>query len=103
MSFALSDFWAFFDFCLAQTIELFTLLDGVVVVESPRFSLFNFMISIIFLTLLMETINWLRGAHGSGGTNWQYIMRDRPTLNQWSEHEKENFELDLFMEELRNR
>lgn len=104
MSFALTDFWAFFDFCLAQVVELFTLLDQVVVIDSPRFTLFNFMVSVIFVGLLIETINWLRGAHGSGGSRWDYIMRkdtsgynqeNLAAINQQMAYDKKSRDLDF--------
>jgi hypothetical protein len=78
MSMSLSDFNSFTTQIINLVVQLFSVLDSAVIIDIPRFSLFNFMISVIFLTLMIEVINWLRGAHGSGGSKWDYIMRNPP-------------------------
>lgn len=79
----LSEFWALIDAAINLSMNLFSMLDNVVVIDSPRFSLFNFMISVIFLTLLIGTINWLRGVPGAGRSRWQIMTgQSRQGYNQ---------------------
>jgi hypothetical protein len=76
MSLQLVDFWAIFDFALEEVMQLFVLMDTVVIMESPRFSWFSLMVSILFLGFVVALFNWLRSEHvGSGGSKWDYIMR----------------------------
>jgi hypothetical protein len=75
MSMTLSEFNTFTQIIIDLVIQLFSVLDQAVIIDTPRFSLFNFLISVIFLSLMIEVINWLRGAHGSGGSRWEYIMQ----------------------------
>jgi cell division protein FtsW (lipid II flippase) len=58
----LSDFWSLMDFAINTAVQVFTISDSVVIIDSPRFTLLSVMISILFLTLVMSFINWLRGA-----------------------------------------
>ena len=76
MSMTITEFWAIIDFVIASSVQLFALLDTVVVIDDPRTSLFSIMISVIFLGLIIAVINWLRGAHGSIGTTWDYVTRN---------------------------
>jgi hypothetical protein len=58
---SITEFWAVIDFILNMVSQFFITMDAVVIVDDPRFSLFNFAVSVIFLSLLIHTINWLRG------------------------------------------
>ena len=73
-----TDFWAVFDFGLNQTQNFFTLTDAVVIVDSPRFSFFTAFIALIFVSLALSFLNWMRGSHSSGLSKWDYVMRREP-------------------------
>lgn len=84
MSMEITDFWALMDFIIAQVVNFFTFVDSVVIIDSPRFTIFNFIISLIFLDLLINTINWLRGSTTSGGiSRWQFITGKRQGQQSW--------------------
>jgi hypothetical protein len=72
----ISEFWVLIGSIIDVSMSVFNLLDSAVVIDSPRFSMFDFMVAVIFLGLLMKLITWLRGAHPSGGSTWQYMMQN---------------------------
>ena len=61
MSYTSEQFLMIFDFALTQVINVFVVSDSIVIVDSPRFSILSFFISILFLSFVISLFNWLRG------------------------------------------
>jgi hypothetical protein len=92
------------DFIIARISEFFNMLDGAVVIDSPRFSLFTFFVSVVFTGLLIRTMLWLAGKHQSGGSRWDYITHNITRIKEkesvWKKN-KEEIELAQHLEHLR--
>jgi hypothetical protein len=89
-----TEFWALINSVIDVSMSVFNLLDSAVVIDSPRFSMFDFMVAVIFLGLLMKLITWLRG----GGV--QVIRNQMGQKASWKEGEYDTFEFDLAMEQM---
>ena len=57
----LTDFWLLIDAAIAGIVQVFTITDMVVIVDSPRFTIMSLMTSIIFLVLMVKLLTWFAG------------------------------------------